>query len=108
MKSRSSKKNRQKQGSPRAKAPKEGTFAFPEHLKKDKFIYMDGVVESHAHQFFKVRLKNGIETLCTAKRLEHMRVGLMTGDKVVAELDPLNFSQGETTLKGRLVWRYKS
>ena len=80
---------------------------FPQHLKKEGMIYSRGLVTHTAKGISHVTIEiNQMKVLTTHRKLEsHFRINIITGDQVMVELDPLNFSSTET-LRGRLVWRY--
>ena len=79
---------------------------FPDHLRREHHLYIEGVILSQAHGKYKVRLDNGMESLATASKMRSLKVGLLEGDRVVCAIDMRSLSPGET-LRSRIVWRNK-
>ena len=87
--------------------PIEGKQGFPQHLRKDDCIYIDGVVDKAIRGTYHVTGSNEMSFLCTARRMESLRVSIMPGDNVVIEIPLLGLEEGSEKQRGRLVWRYR-
>lgn len=88
------------------KVRNEGSTGIPEKLKKSDCVYVDGLIEHSSHGFHKVAMDNGMESLCTSRRMENLRVGLLAGDRVVVEIPTATMNPNER-IRGRIVWRYR-
>ena len=88
--------------------PNEGFHDFPERMKKDDCLYINGVIEKSTHGIYHVTGENEMQFLCTARRMEALKVGLMPGDKVAIEVPLLGFESGAVRQRARLVWHYRS
>lgn len=67
---------------------------------------MEGAITKACRGTYFVNLSNEMECLATARKMDsYLKVSLLEGDKVTVELDPLNFSQGEEKVRGRIIWR---
>ena len=51
-------------------------------------------------------MENQLESVCTARKMDHKRVGLLIGDNVTVEIPTEALSPG-CTIKGRIVWRIR-
>ena len=49
-----------------------------------------------------------MEAVLTARKLEGMKVSLLTGDSIVAEIPTAGFEPNVKRLVGRVVWRLKT
>ena len=67
---------------------------------------MDGVIEMGAHGTYHVTLENGLPAICTARKMESLKLSLLPGDDIVVEIPALSLSPTET-VKGRVIWRHK-
>ena len=47
-----------------------------------------------------------MESVCTARKMDHKRVGLLIGDNVTVEIPTEALSPG-SAIKGRIVWRIR-
>jgi len=88
--------------------PIEGNQDFPEKLRKENCIYINGCIDKAVHGIYHVTGENEMQFLCTARRMEALRVGLMQGDKVVVEVPLLGLEAGADRQRARLVWRFRS
>lgn len=79
---------------------------YPEHLKKDACIYLEGTVTHSSRGVYKVQMENDMESICTASRMDHKRVSLLVGDNVTVEIPTASLSPG-STIRARIVWRMK-
>ena len=70
-------------------------------------MYLDGEVTSNAHGTYHVSLTNGLTAICTARKLENLKVGLMPGDVIVVEVPLLSLNPNEI-IRGRVVWRKRN
>lgn len=86
--------------------PNEGSTGIPEKFKKSDCVYIDGTIEHSSHGFHKVAMENGMEALCTSRRMENLRVGLLAGDRVVVEIPTATMNPNER-IRGRIVWRHR-
>ena len=78
----------------------------PDRLRKERFIYMDGVITKGCHGFYHVDLENDMKVICTARKLDsHHKLSILDGDTVTCEIDPLSFdSSADAKIRGRIVW----
>lgn len=81
--------------------------AYPDHLKKEGCIYLDGEITFSSRGFYKVAMENGMESICTANRMDHKRVGILPGDQCTVEIPAASLSPG-AAVKGRIVWRIRA
>ena len=98
--------NKRSSRSKKQSVPVEGTSTLPNHLKKEGCIYINGIIDSGAHGFYHVNLENKMNALCTARRMEALKLSLLPGDDVVIEI-PANSLNPTERLNGRIVWRIK-
>lgn len=79
---------------------------YPESRKKRDHIYMEGVIEYHAHGKYKVLLENGMDCLATANKLDFLKVNLLVGDNVLIEIPTSGLSpDSRYKVSGRIVYR---
>lgn len=83
-----------------------GTAEFPERLRKEGCIYIDGLVTHSCRGKHKVDLENGMKAITTASKMDHRKVSILIGDKVLVEIPALSLSPNGN-INGRLVWRYR-
>ena len=88
--------------------PAEGSKGFPDRLKKSGCIYIDGLIEHTAHGTYNCKLENGLDAICTARKMENVRISLMPGDKVVVEIPASALNPNEERQRGRVVWRHQT
>mmetsp|Transcript_92394 Transcript_92394/g.198036 ORF Transcript_92394/g.198036 Transcript_92394/m.198036 type:complete len:228 (+) Transcript_92394:39-722(+) len=68
--------------------------------KKDNVIEMDGTVQMHSRNIFKVLLVNDIEVQCTlAGRMRMNSIKVLEGDKVTVEMSPFDLTRGRITFR---------
>tara|TARA_B100001059_G_scaffold66368_1_gene62867 strand:+ start:5662 stop:5985 length:324 start_codon:yes stop_codon:yes gene_type:complete len=79
---------------------------YPDRLKKDGCIYLNGVVTFSSRGVYKVLMDNDMEAICTASKMDHKRVGILPGDNVSVEIPAVSLSPG-CAVKGRIVWRIR-
>jgi len=87
--------------------PSEGAAGMPEHMKKADCLYIDGEVRKGAHGMWHVSLDNSMNALCTARKMDNLKIGLLEGDQVLCEIPLLSMNPSET-LRGRIVWRHRT
>ena len=80
---------------------------FPERFKKEGCLYCNGVITSASRGYYFVELDNGMEAILTSRKLEKLRVSLLPGDEVVAEIPTAGFESNATRLRGRVCWRFR-
>lgn len=80
--------------------------SYPDKLKKDGCIYLDGEVTFSSRGVYKVNMENGLQSICTASKMDHKRVGILLGDNVTVEIPAASLSPG-SAIRGRLVWRIR-
>ena len=88
--------------------PIEGCQDFPHKLRKEDCIYINGTIDKAVRGIYHVTGENEMHFLCTARRMESLKVGLMPGDRVVIEVPLLGLEAGCDRQRARLVWRYRS
>ena len=98
--------NNKKSSRKKVFAPVEGDSGLPERMRKDGCLYIDGELISGAHGTFHVSLENGMDCICTARKMEALKVYLLQGDKCVIEIPAVSMSPTET-LRGRIIWRHR-
>ena len=81
---------------------------FPERLKKNDCIYINGVVTQNAHGFSHVELENEMLAVCTSRKLDAAKISILMGDSVVVEIPTAGLEPGATRIKGRIVWRFRT
>ncbi len=81
--------------------------SYPENLKKEGCIYLDGEVMFSSRGVYKVMMENGLESICTASKMDHKRVGILLGDNVTVEIPAASLSPG-SAIRARIVWRIRS
>ena len=69
---------------------------------------MEGLIEQSAHGIHNVELDNKLKAVCTARKLDSIRVSLLPGDRVVCEIPTAGLEPGASKLKARIVWRIKN
>jgi len=79
---------------------------YPEHLKKEGCIYLNGEVTFSSRGVYKVAMENGMESICSASKMDHKRVGILPGDNVTVEIPAVSLSPG-CPVRGRIVWRIR-
>ena len=84
----------------------EGSSGLPERMRKEGCLYIDGELVSGAHGTFHVSLENQMECICTARKMEALKVSLLPGDRCVIEIPAGSMSPTET-LRGRIIWRHR-
>ena len=77
---------------------------FPDRLKKDGCIYLNGEVTFSSRGVYKVMMENDMEALCTATKMDHRRIGILLGDKVTVEVPTASLSPG-SPIRARIIWR---
>ena len=98
----------QKKNKRQRSAPKNPIDKFPEHLKKEGNLYLEGVVESSSRSFYFCKGENGMDFLCTSNKLDNLRIKVITGDRVVIEVPLLALEPDAERQRGRIVFRYKT
>ena len=83
------------------------TTDFPEQMKKNSCIYMNGEVSHSCKGTYKVKMENGMNSICTASKMDHKRIGVLVGDYVTVEIPADSLYPG-SALRGRICWRMKS
>ena len=78
----------------------------PEKYQKEGCLYIDGLITNSAHGTYIVELDNGMVANCTARRMEHLRVSILNGDKVTVEIPTASLEPNAEYQKGRIVWRF--
>ncbi len=79
---------------------------YPENLKKEGCIYLNGEVTFTSRGVYKVWMVNDMEAICTASKMDHKRVGILPGDNVTVEIPAVSLSPG-CPVRGRIVWRIR-
>lgn len=105
------KKTYSQKRAPRTRKPSnpiEGCGDFPERLRKENCIYIKGVIDKAVHGIYHVTGENEMQFICTARRMEALKVGLITGDKVCIEIPLLGLEANAERQRARLVWRFRS
>ena len=82
--------------------------SFPEHFKKTGCLYVNGVISHACRGNYIVTLENGMEGVMTSRKLEGLKVSLLTGDAVVCEIPTAGFEPNAKRLRGRVVWRIRN
>ena len=76
-------------------------------MKKQDCLYLDGEITLASHGKYIVDLADTpLEAICTARRMEKLRIGLMQGDVVTVEIPLLSMEPNSKRVHGRLVWRH--
>lgn len=68
---------------------------------------MDGTIETGAHGIYHLELTNGMASIATARKMESLKLSLLPGDRVVAEI-PANSLNPNEKIRSRIVWRHKT
>ena len=68
---------------------------------------MNGKIESGAHGIYHLRLENEMTSVASARKMESLKLSLLPGDDVVAEI-PANSLNPNETIRSRIVWRHKT
>ena len=85
----------------------ERSASLPEKYRKEGCLYIDGLITNSAHGIYMVELDNGMVASCSARRMEHLRVSNLDGDKVTVEIPTASLEPNPESQKGRIVWRTK-
>ena len=77
---------------------------FPDHLRRDDCAYMKGEVTHSCYGIHHVDLENGMKSLCTSRKMDQYKIGILLGDVVTVEIPMIGLSPTEKP-RGRIVWR---
>ena len=83
----------------------ERSSSLPEKYRKESCLYIDGLITNSAHGIYMVELDNGMVANCTARRMEHLRISLIDGDRVTVEIPTASLEPNATHQRGRVIWR---
>ena len=85
----------------------ERSASLPEKYRKEGCLYIDGIISNSSHGIYIVELDNEMKANCSARRMEHLRVSILDGDKVTVEIPTASLEPNAEYQRGRIVWRTK-